>query len=176
MTNEIWKDIAGYEGMYQISNLGNIKTLQRYVKNGKKTVKLHKEKLLIPGENELGYKSIGLHKDGIVKYVKVHKLVWMAFGCAERTSDLVIDHINNNHQDNRAENLQLLTPRQNSTKAALTRKNKTSKYTGVSKNCESGKWQAFIRIKGKNKNLGSYGCELTASLAYQTALNNLVGA
>lgn len=68
---EIWKDIKGYEGLYQVSNLGRIKSLG----NNKK----RKEKLLLPSETRDGYLFVGLHKNGNAKKFKVHRLVAEAF-------------------------------------------------------------------------------------------------
>jgi len=81
----------------------------------------------------------------------------------------VIDHIDENKLNNREDNLQLISHRENISKGF---KNKgTSKFTGVSWNNENKKWQSFIRIpKGKNINLGSFDTDYRASIAYQFAL------
>ena len=65
---EQWKAIAGYEGIYEVSDLGRVKSL----KHGK-------EKILKPQKNNLGYLHVYLYKDGHVKTVKVHRLVAEAF-------------------------------------------------------------------------------------------------
>ena len=67
---EIYKDIEGYEGLYQVSNLGNVKSLG----NDKK----RKEKILKPNKNNRGYLYVGLYKDGKVKHY-IHRLVAQAF-------------------------------------------------------------------------------------------------
>lgn len=68
---EIWKDIDGYEGLYQISNEGNVKSLN-YSHTGK-------ERLLKPASNRGGYLHVQLCKDGKVKHHTVHRLVAQAF-------------------------------------------------------------------------------------------------
>lgn len=68
---EIWKDIEGYEGLYQISNLGNVKTLN-YNHTGK-------EKILKPKKDKYGYLEVGLYKEGKRKIYKIHRLVAEAF-------------------------------------------------------------------------------------------------
>lgn len=69
MKKEIWKDILGYEGLYQVSNFGRVKSL-----------KFGKEKILIPGKNKkTGYLQVVLCKENILKTYLVHRLVAEAF-------------------------------------------------------------------------------------------------
>ena len=63
---EVWKDIKGYEGFYQVSNMGKVKSLKRTINNsttygGKATIK---ERILKPKKDKDGYESVGLNKDG----------------------------------------------------------------------------------------------------------------
>ena len=69
---EIWKDIEGYEGLYQVSNYGNIKSLSRVVKNA---YGIHRteEKILKPQMKKKGYFQIQLSKDGKQKHYQVHR-------------------------------------------------------------------------------------------------------
>jgi uncharacterized protein YebE (UPF0316 family) len=85
------------------------------------------------------------------------------------THKLVVDHINNNTLDNRIENLQLITQRENASKYFLTKK-KSSQYTGVFWHKQINKWQAQIGIDGKRIHLGIFNHEHEAHLAYQKAL------
>lgn len=71
MKEEIWKDIEGYEGKYQVSSLGNVRSLN-YKHTGK-------EKLLKPGNDKDGYLTVCLYKIGKMKLCKVHRLVAKAF-------------------------------------------------------------------------------------------------
>ena len=155
---EIFKDIPGYEGIYQVSNLGRVKSL-----------KYNKEKLLKPPVNNKGYYTVLLCCEGKVKNFKIHQLVAMAF--LNHTPDgykLVVDHKDNDKLNNRLSNLQLVTVRHNVSKD---RKGGTSKYIGVHWNENSNKWKSEIRINGKQKYLGLFKCELSAHHAYQKALN-----
>jgi hypothetical protein len=65
---EIWKDVPNYDGFYQVSNLGNVKSF--YKKN---------EKILKQGINRYGYKFVSLSKNNKQKTIKTHQLVAMAF-------------------------------------------------------------------------------------------------
>ena len=102
MEKEIWKDIPGYEGYYQVSSLGRVKSLERVVghtRHGEYTLKGKIRKLSL---NTQGYLIVRLSNGGIVKTIKVHKLVAMAFlnhePCGYKE---VVDHIDNNTQNNR---------------------------------------------------------------------------
>lgn len=75
MTKEIWKDIPGYEGLYQVSNLGNIKSLDRY-----KIIKAKiKGRILKPGINSQGYYQVALNKNGRTKHVRINRIVAQVF-------------------------------------------------------------------------------------------------
>lgn len=105
---EIWKDIKGYEGLYQISNFGNIKSLVGW--NGNKYIKKYykREKILKKSFSTTGYLKIGLKKDGKFKNYKVHRLVAEAF-IPNPCNYPIINHINGNKIDNRIENLEWCT-------------------------------------------------------------------
>ena len=75
---EIWKDIPSYEGFYQVSNLGRVKSLQRKCKS-KSGLRLVGEKIRKPNLKKTGYLQISLNKNGIKKHHRVHQLVAMAF-------------------------------------------------------------------------------------------------
>ena len=157
---EVWKSIESYNGDYEVSNLGRVKSL-----------KFSKEKILKGGVNSSGYLLVNLSRGSLRKNVYVHKLVALQF-IKDNTYNktLVIDHIDNDKLNNKLYNLQIITIRQNLSKD---KKNKTSKYTGVSFYKSTKKWRASIGINSKNKNLGYFKCEISASLAYQKALINL---
>lgn len=162
MQEEIWKDVPNYEGLYQVSNLGKVKSFKR------KKVKILKSSI-----DFKGYHVSRLMKLNKAKDFKVHQLVAMAFlghiPCGYKS---VIDHINNNSLDNRVENLKIVTARENCSKDKI---NKTSKYTGVSWDFDRCKWRAFIIIDKKNYFLGRFDCELKARLVYQNKLKEILG-
>jgi hypothetical protein len=108
METEIWKDIPNYEGRYQISNLGRLKSLGNN--------KQRKEKVIKPGSVK-GYMCVTLIVNAKKEYFYIHQLVAMAFLEFKRCGHKYeVDHINNIKHDNRLENLQILTHKDNTNK------------------------------------------------------------
>tara|TARA_R110002126_G_scaffold55782_1_gene149507 strand:- start:470 stop:976 length:507 start_codon:yes stop_codon:yes gene_type:complete len=166
---EEFREVKGYED-YEISNLGRVKSLARIVTTVRGS-RVYKEKILKPGLGSNGYLVVVLSKGGKSKTKVVHQLVAESFlnhkPCGLK---LVVDHINNVKTDNRLENLQIITNRENSSKD---RKGGTSKYIGVTWFKRDKKWMAAIKIDGKRKHLGLFLDEKEAGQAYQVALNSL---
>lgn len=101
---EIWKDIAGFEGYYQVSNLGRVRSLDRYV-NSKHGKRLSKGKIIKLSLNGDGYYFLTLSKGHIATPARVNRLVAEAF--IENPEGLpVINHIDRNKQNNQVENLE----------------------------------------------------------------------
>lgn len=111
MNKETWKVVGGYEGLYEVSDLGRIRSLGRECnsKNGSKQRK--KERILIQEVTIHGYCRVRLFDaEGKAKHYPVHRLVMNAF---RGESDLQINHINEIKTDNRLKNLEYCTPKQN---------------------------------------------------------------
>jgi len=156
---EIWKDVFGYEGSYKISNFGNVKSLERLVKN-QYSFRLVKERILKQQILRDGYLYVMLSSVGTKTRIKsraVHQLLAIAFMNHKRCKfEIVVDHIDNNKLNNNLDNLQLISNRENSTKDV---RNKYG-YLGVSKT--KGRYKATIRINGVSTYLGTFA---TAELA-----------
>lgn len=112
MIEEIWKDIKGFEGIYQASNFGRIKSLERVRKGKNGSLVSVKEKILKPQMINSGYYLIGLWKQSIKKRYMVHRLVWIAFN-GTIPEGLQVNHVNEIKTDNRLENLNLMTCKEN---------------------------------------------------------------
>lgn len=107
----MWKDIKDFEGLYQISDRGEVKSLSRSVKGPYGSVHTLKEKLLKPWDAG-GYNRVTLRKDGRESFVAVHRLVATAF--IDNPNHLrVVNHKNGNKKDNRVENLEWCTDTEN---------------------------------------------------------------
>jgi hypothetical protein len=170
MEQEIWKDIPDYEGYYQVSNLGRVKSLERYVKclNG---FRINKERILKLSVLGGKYLTIVLYKNSITKTIRVHQLVCMAFlNHKPNGYKKVVDHIDNDPLNNRLDNLQIISTRHNASKD---KKGTSSQYVGVYWRKNRKVWISSIRINGKLKYLGYFKNEYDAYLAYQKALNEL---
>lgn len=106
MSIEIWKDIKGYEGKYQVSNLGRVKSLPRYTGHG-----MRKMRILKYGFNG-GYRQVVLCKNGKMKSQKIHRLVACAF-LPNKDDTLVVNHKDGNKENNHVENLEWCTRQEN---------------------------------------------------------------
>ena len=163
---EIWKDIPSYEGIYQVSNLGRVKSLSRETK--RKGLFMSKEKILKNNISSSGYLKVSLCKNSKVLNANIHTLVAMAFlrHKPDGTHKLVVDHIDNDKNNNTLDNLQIVTQRLNSSKD----RKGSSKYTGVQWNKRRKKWISQIRINGKNIFLGHFDSEKDAGNEYEKYL------
>jgi len=169
---EVFKDIPGYEGMYQVSDLGNVKSLSRVVGGGRSKIRNSKEILLKPSSNNGGYLFVSLTKEFKSKLFTIHRLVAKTFLNHNSTGyGLVVNHKDHNRKNNRLENLEIITQRQNANKKHL---KSSSKYTGVCWCKRSKKWISTIKINGNIKFLGYFLNEIDAHNAYQDKLKELV--
>lgn len=100
---ENWKPVVGYEGLYEVSDLGNVRSVDRTVWHSRGFTMTLKGKLLAQGPRR-GYLRVCLTKDGKGKHISVHKLVLEAF-VGERPEGQDICHNNGNRTDNRLTNL-----------------------------------------------------------------------
>lgn len=108
MKNEEWRDVVGYEGRYQVSSMGRVKSLERKDCLGR----IQKERILKPGVNGGGYLKVGLRAGGKTRMFLVHRLVCQAFH-ENPDNKPQVNHLNEDKTDNRACNLEWCTRREN---------------------------------------------------------------
>lgn len=151
LTSVEWVGVKGYEGLYEVSSSGAVRSLRRVDPRGQTRNSI----VLKP---RLGsYKQVGLCKDGVVTRHAVHRLVLMSFqGPPPTTLHRYVDHINQIKTDDRLENLRWATCSQNSLNSTRCT-DSTSGVPGVSWYARRQMWMAYSpRVKGLLKNLGVY--------------------
>ena len=157
---EIFKTIEGYEGMYEISNYGRVKSLKN-----------NKEYILKPSLDLNGYVIVSLSNEGIKKTKTIHQLVAIAFlNHIPDGMKLIVNHKDFNRQNNHVDNLEIILQRENANRKHL---KSSSNFVGVSWYKGGNKWHAYITINRKRKHLGYFANEIDAHNAYQNALNNI---
>ena len=152
MTEEIWKPVVGYEGKYEVSNMGRIKSLPKY--NFNRTLIL---KPYISKQNGYAYIQLSNGNKG-AKSHRIHKLVMQAF--TDYRNDKYdpmkqIDHINGNKADNRLENLEVVTQSENSIRAWKNGLNKPNNRRKVI-NLDTG--EVFESVSKACESVGGHGC------------------
>lgn len=167
---EIWQPVTGYEGLYEVSNFGRVKSLDHKRWAGKSYC-LCKGKYLKAQKVKRGYMDVSLSKNGKVIKVKVHRLQFQAF---HGYLPDVIDHIDRNKTNNHLNNLRRANKRINSINRGLQTNNKTG-FRGVHFDKKSGKYRAKIKNNGKNKHIGVFDCPVEAAKAYDRAAKELHG-
>jgi hypothetical protein len=153
---ETWKQIEGYN--YQVSSLGRVKSLLS-----------SKPKILKEGITPNGYRVVSLYDNKKKKTFSVHKLVAIYFlNHKPDKHKFVVDHINSNKGDNRVDNLQIITQRENCSKEKVI---KSGLPVGVTLVKSSKRYKSSITINSNFIYLGCFDTELEASNAYQKALS-----
>lgn len=112
---EIWKSVVGYEGLYEVSNLGRVKSLDMvlpYARHGKITIRIRKGVILTPAKMRNGYLRVGVSNNGKHKLNLVHRLVAMAF-IPNYNNYREVNHKNCDKSDNRVVNLEWVNSSQN---------------------------------------------------------------
>jgi hypothetical protein len=156
---EVWKAINGYEGYYEVSNLGRVRSIR------------YNPHRILRGNSVNGYIQYSLSVNGSRKCIYGHQLVAIAFlGHKPNGHKLVCNHKNFNRADNSVSNLEIITQRENTSRSHIKSR---SKYVGVSWFNRDSKWLAKILVKGRQKHIGLFESEIEASKAYNEYLNKL---
>lgn len=168
---EQWATVPGWDGFYEVSDQGQVRSLPRETFARGAVVRL-KGKQLRASVNSDGYRTVNLYRgDGPVS-VKVSRLVALAWLPPARLE--TVDHINRNRADDRAANLRWATKAENTRNASL-RRDSALGIKGV-RRVPSGNYAARIRVDGKRMTLGTFETEALASEAYLAAAVALHGA
>tara|TARA_R110000822_G_scaffold41920_4_gene114481 strand:+ start:512 stop:1039 length:528 start_codon:yes stop_codon:yes gene_type:complete len=165
---EEFRPVVDYEDIYEISNLGNMRSIDRMSSGGRFGPYFISGKPISTPIDNNGYRHMTLARGKHKRKVNTHRLVARAF--LGEPNGLVVDHLNGDRSDNRAENLEYVTMRVNVLrgKKGEIRPDKKCVSRGVTVN-PWNRYIASIRIKGKGHYLGSFDTELEASVAYDKA-------
>lgn len=141
MEEEIWKDIEGYDGMYQVSNFGNVRSWYN-----KRWGRRKEPKIREPSKNQSGYLRLTI-KDK--KSLEIHRLVALNF-VDNPNSYFYVDHIDGNILNNYVSNLRWVSNSQNRLNTKKPKTN-TSGYKGVSFCINTNRWKVYWMENGKRK-------------------------
>lgn len=170
---EQWLPVIGYEGIYEVSDLGRVKSLDREILARDGKMYSRKGVIMKASIMNKGYLVSNFRINTSTNTMLRHQIVAISFlGHEVSSRQIVIDHKNNNRLDNRLINLQKTTQRNNSSKDQF-RQKRYSKLTGVTWDKHRDKWVSRIRIKGKLIHLGSFVCEIEAGDAYKDKLKSI---
>lgn len=172
VTAEIWRDINGFEGFYQVSNQGRVRSLDRTVDKAGVN-KVVRGKVLRPSISNTGYEKVDLYFGGQRTKAYVHRLVASAF--LPNTDELAyVNHRDENKLNNTAQNLEWCTPSYNSTYGHMRDMTRGSKRIVCTKNGEvvgvfksqreaakavEAKTSSLISACCRGKKQAAYGCE-----------------
>lgn len=167
---EIWKDIIEFDGLYQISNLGRVKSLSRRIVCGNGFTD-KKETILKLSKTKKGYLRANLCENYNRASYAVHRAVAIHF--IENPNNLPqVNHIDEIKTNNTVDNLEWCTNRQN-IHHSKKRKKSSSKYVGVFWDKQLNKFRAQINYDGKTRSLGYFDNENDAHLKYEEKLKTL---
>ena len=146
MKREIWKPVVGYEGFYEISSMGRLRSVDRIIIDINGRASLLKGKLVVLTHSLDGYLKVLLSKNGKQRSFKIHRLVAMAF-IPNPEGKKFVDHINAIRDDNRVENLRWVTAKENS------RNPVTVENTRIATTKEFGSGWKIIEARNRNKSV-----------------------
>lgn len=162
MRKEVWKPVVGYEGLYEVSSKGGVRSLMHKGKWKRK-----KELVLKPYSSKHRYLKVRLYCNGSSRHHYVHRLIAVAF---LGPSELTVNHKDGVRTNNILSNLEWLSMGDNNRDGASRMEHTTSRFVGVSWDREKEKWVARIGVGGKHLYLGCYEKERDARSAYLEAL------
>jgi hypothetical protein len=170
---EVWKDIPGYEGLYQVSSWGNVKSFDILINHYSGIKRIRKGKLLTKNIYKKDmYYVVVLCKNREKKRFPIHLLVLKVFVCDKPSEKHKGNHKDLDKLNNYYKNLEWVTIRENTSHYYLST-NKSSEFIGVtydSSMTRKKRWIARICINKKNINLGRFITPEEASVAYRKAL------
>jgi hypothetical protein len=158
---EEWRGVMGHDG-YQVSNIGRVRSIDRWVDHSDGKRVFYKGKLLQLRLNKDGYLKVTLFE----KSHRVHRMIANAFLGIIKGEQ--VDHVDGNRSNNSISNLRICTHAQNQANSKLSKANKSG-YKGVYWFKKRGKWKAQICLNNKQFHIGLFSSKEEAAYAYDCA-------
>lgn len=170
--SEVWKDVAGYEGFYKVSNRGNIYSVERKDSRGQRCG----GRMLKPKYGGKGYHQVNLHKNGVSKTKYVHRLVAEAF-IPNPKGFLEVNHKDENKSNNESSNLEWCTRNYNMNYGTLKERTAQALSKKVKAiNIKTGEVLTFNSAKeAERKGYGSGAVYMACRGVYKTSTGKMVG-
>ncbi|MFT8491523.1 NUMOD4 domain-containing protein [Liquorilactobacillus satsumensis] len=175
MKKEIWKSIKGYEDLYEISNLGRVKSLEKKFlipHHGKMEMAIRREKILKQSRNADGYMQVYLCRNKNQKTMMVHRLELSSFSGTPYKNNLQVNHLNEKTDDNRLENLEWCTPSYNINYGSRNKRvSKKNSKRVIATNIDTKSNKIFESVLQASKKLGlqnSHICECANGKRFTT--------
>lgn len=138
MENEIWKPVVGFEGLYEVSSFGRVKSLERVMHRKNSGDIVIKERIMCPTPNFKGYLYVKLYNYGRPKMKKIHRLVAEAF-IPNPLNKPHIDHIDTDKRNNNVDNLRWVTASENKNNELTRELHRRIMDAAVTRKCLDGR-------------------------------------
>jgi hypothetical protein len=173
---EIWKDVVGYEKIYEVSNLGRVRThAEKTTKTKKHGIRKWKQRVLKQkGKHESGGFRVCLWKDGNYKTMLVHRLVASSFLGLELNSKMTVDHIDGNRENNNVKNLRVVTLSENIKLGMFEQGLYTKNFKSI-KITKNGKVESFMSFAECERKLGISKGALSVNIKKNKLIFNSMG-
>lgn len=163
---EVWKDVKGYEGLYQISNLGRVMSLKRSIKQPNSgRIRTINKKIRKAFISNTGYELVGLSKEGKAKAFSVHRLVALSF-IENPNNHKCVNHLNGVKTDNCLYNLEWCSHKENTHHSVQVLGNRlTPKLKPIILfDLNDNKLKEFESTKQASEELGIFAASISAVL------------
>ena len=170
--SEVWKDVVGYEGLYKVSNKGNVFSVERLNLRGRKIG----GRILKPRYDKDGYVKVALYKNGMVKHKRLHRLVAEAF-IPNPNNFPQVNHLDEVKDNNNVNNLEWCTREYNvNYGTAIERATQTQSKRVKAVNVKTGEVLTFTStVEAGNKGYNRVTVSLACRGVYKNANGNLIG-